>query len=215
MIILIGNQKGGVGKTTIAANLAAEFSDWKKPTLLIDADPQQSAVEWAAIRATFPRLARVHCWPHPGAKLLNAVKQARPSYGIIVIDTGGRDSAELRAGMTVADRMIIPARPASLDIWSLGGVEEIYKQALTHNKKLRAAVVLNCAPTHPALRPEIDGAITALADLFPALTLSAALLHERAAYRQSINDGRAVSEAIRKNKKATAEIAALIKELKT
>jgi chromosome partitioning protein len=116
MVITICNQKGGTGKSTIAVHLAVCFAMGGQRTLLIDTDPQQSALAWKADRPA--ALARVQVIGLPAPNLHKEIDAFKADYEVILIDGGGRITATARAACAVADFIIIPARPSKPDLLS-------------------------------------------------------------------------------------------------
>ena len=102
MIVLVGGEKGGVGKTTLAVNLAAMRARAGHDVLLVDADKQASANLWASIRDQEKVDPPVRCVQKRGKGLATDVRDLATRYEDIVIDAGGQDSVELRAAMTIA-----------------------------------------------------------------------------------------------------------------
>src|SRR6516165_3285835 len=102
MIVLVGGEKGGVGKTTLAVNLAAMRARAQHDVLLADADKQASANLWANIRDQEKVDPPVRCVQKRGKGLAADVRDLATRYEDIVIDAGGQDSIELRAAMTIA-----------------------------------------------------------------------------------------------------------------
>ena len=117
MIILIGGEKGGTGKTTLATNMAAMRALAGRDVLLIDTDPQGSANYWAQNRDEEEISPRVACVQKFGKGLPAEVKDLAVRYQDIIIDAGGRDSVELRSAMVIADQAYIPIQPSQFDIW--------------------------------------------------------------------------------------------------
>ena len=129
-IIAIAGRKGGVGKSTIAGNLAAEFAAMKRSVRVLDADPQHSMVAWA--EQGDGMLARVVEKVDGGAGALRArARQAEKDADIVLIDTppGAPDMA-YEAAMA-ADLMLLPCGPSPLDLFAL-------KEALSLALKARA-----------------------------------------------------------------------------
>jgi chromosome partitioning protein len=142
MIILIGGEKGGPGKTTIATNLAAMRTKALFDVLLIDTDKQPTASYWCSLREDNriePRVASIQ-------KFDKAVKTEtlalKTKYQDIIIDAGGRDSPELRSALLVADKAIFPLRPSQFDLWTLGRLNTLVETASDLNENLKAYVVL-------------------------------------------------------------------------
>ena len=111
MIVLVGGEKGGVGKTTLAVNLAAMRARAQHDVLLVDADKQASANLWANIRDQEKVDPPVRCVQKRVKGLAADVRDLATRYEDIVIDAGGQDSVELRAAMTIAALAIFPIQP--------------------------------------------------------------------------------------------------------
>ena len=126
-IILIGGEKGGTGKTTLAVNLAALRALQGRDVLLIDTDIQASASYWAQSRDEAGIQPRVACIQKFGKGLQTEVRDLARRYQDLIIDAGGRDSAELRAALVVAERVYIPIQPSQFDIWTLGRMDDLVK----------------------------------------------------------------------------------------
>lgn len=96
MIIAVVSQKGGTGKTSSTTNLAACYADAGHEVMLVDADPQHSALDWHADRpATLPPVHALHL---PEQNLFQEVQHLHQKYPLIFIDGGGRITAPARAG---------------------------------------------------------------------------------------------------------------------
>jgi chromosome partitioning protein len=108
MILLVGGEKGGVGKSLIAVSLATMRALEGYDVLVIDADRQASATLWSNIRVADQIRPAVACVEKRGEGLGAAVKDLATRYDDVVIDAGGQDSVELRAGLTVADVVLFP-----------------------------------------------------------------------------------------------------------
>jgi len=116
MIISAVNQKGGTAKTTLATNLAACFAAEGRDVLLIDADPQRSALDWRADRPDDrPPVQTIGL---PVRNLHREIDPFRRKYDVIMIDGGGRVNATARATVMVADFVILPTLPSKPDILS-------------------------------------------------------------------------------------------------
>ena len=129
-VIAVAGRKGGVGKSTIAGNLAAEFAAMKRSVRLLDADPQHSLVAWAAQGDGM--LARTVEKVEGGASTLRArVRQAEKAADIVLIDTPpGAPEIAYEAALA-ADLMLLPCGPSPLDLFAL-------KEALSLALKARA-----------------------------------------------------------------------------
>lgn len=209
MILLIGSEKGGVGKTTIAVNLATALAHRGRDVLLVDADRQLSAAHWAAERTEHaPTAPRVHCVERHG-DVLAAVQDLAGRYQDVVIDAGGRDSRELRSAMLAADLVLCPLRASQVDLWATEHLAEIVQNARILNRRLRAIALLNLCPTN-SRATEPREAREMLAEL-PVLELAESAICDRKAFRDSFRDGRGVCEW--GDGKAAGELAALLEEV--
>lgn len=210
-IILIGGEKGGTGKTTLAVNLAALRALQGRDVLLIDTDIQASASYWAQTRDEAGIQPRVACIQKFGKGLQTEVRDLAKRYQDIVIDAGGRDSVELRAALVIAERVFIPIQPSQFDIWTLGRMDDLVKTAQGFNPELQAWVVISRASTNPSVN-EVAEARNLLAD-FEHVQLSSAVIRDRIAYRKAARDGLNVEELKPTDPKAGEEIRALFQEV--
>ncbi len=211
MIVLIGGEKGGTGKTTVATNLAAMRALAGRDVLLIDTDQQGSANYWAQSRDEANVNPRVACVQKFGKGLPIEVKDLAHRYQDIVIDAGGRDSVELRSAMVVANRAYIPIQPSQFDIWTLNRMDELIETAKGFNPDLQAWVIISRSSTNPSVH-ESDDTMEIMGD-FPNLGLASISIRDRIAYRKAAKDGMAVCELKPKDPKAVEEMEALYKEV--
>lgn len=211
MIVLIGGEKGGTGKTTVAVNLAAQRALSGRDVLLIDTDIQSSASYWIQSRDESKVKPRVACVQKFGKGLSAEVRDLANRYQDIVIDAGGRDSVELRAALVVAERVFVPIQPSQFDIWTLGRMNDLVATAQGFNPDLLAWVVISRASTNPSVS-EATEARGLLAD-FDHLTLAESVVRDRIAYRKAARDGLSVSELKPADPKAIVEMQALFHEV--
>lgn len=210
-IILIGGEKGGTGKTTLATNLATLQALKGRKVVLIDTDIQASASFWSGVRDEAGIQPKVACIQRLGKELQTAVEDLAQHYQDILIDAGGRNSIELRAGLVTAERVFIPIQPSQFDIWTLGHIDDLVHTAQRFNPKLKAWVVINRESTNPAVTEGVETQ-RLLAD-FPHLQLANTLLRERIAYRKAARDGRCVAELQPMDPKAVEEMQSLYSEV--
>ena len=212
MVLLIGGEKGGTGKTTIATNLAALRALAGHDVLLVDADSQGSANYWASSRDEAGIKPRVACIQKFGRGLQEEVQDLDGRYQDVIIDAGGRDSVELRAAMVVAHKAFVPIQASQFDIWTLGRMNDLVVTAQGFNPGLRAWVVINRGSTNPSVT-EIDEAREILGD-FEHLGLATSVIRDRIAYRKATRDGISVAE-MKADPKAINEMDALYTEVFT
>jgi chromosome partitioning protein len=211
MIVLIGGEKGGTGKTTLATNLAAKRALASRDVLLIDTDVQGSANYWSQSRDEAEIKPRVACLQKFGKGLQSEVQDLAKRYQDIVIDAGGRDSIELRAALVVSNKAYIPIQPSQFDIWTLDRMDDLVATAQGFNPELRAWVVISRSSTNPSVHDSEDA--TEIMSDFSHLSLSQVVVRDRIAYRKAARDGLCVEELKPKDPKAVEEIEALFKEV--
>jgi len=211
MIVLIGGEKGGTGKTTIATNLAAMRARDGKDVLLVDTDRQSSALYWAEKRGESGHEPRISCVQVFGKGLQSELVALSGRYGDVIVDAGGRDSVELRAALVTATKAFIPIQASQFDVWTLDRAEELVSTAKGFNPAVEAFVVLNRASTNPQVS-EIEDARELLQD-FKALRLAGSVVRDRISFRKSAREGVSVAELVPADVKAVGEMAALYAEV--
>jgi len=208
MIILIGSQKGGCGKSTTAVNLCAALAQEGRDVVLVDADRQSTASNWCQDRDDNESLPKVHS-VQKYDNIRETLFDLNTRYEIVVVDAAGRDSRELRTGMTAAHVMVVPFRPSQPDLDTLPNLQEIITQARDYNPDLQVFGLLTMAPTNPVIH-ESDDAREYLSD-YPEIQMLNTIVRDRKVYRDAMSDGLGVVEM--NNPKATQEIQALKEEV--
>jgi len=149
-VLTVYHQKGGVGKTTAAVNLAVALAAGAdRRVAIIDADPQGSATDWYAARTEHPRdrLAATVTVVSAGSDLPAAIEAYAPG-DVVLIDAGGWDSEASRTAILVSDTVLVPQLPRALDLWSLERVSEaVLRPARGRRPGLRLVGFLNRAET--------------------------------------------------------------------
>ena len=207
MIVTVGNTKGGVGKTTLATQLALARALVGRDVLVVDGDRQGSAQTAVAIRTEADRKPGLTCVHYPDGAVLRAqVQRQAGKYDDVVIDAGGRDSTALRAALAISDVVIVPFLPRSVDVWALSDIAELVDEANSVRDGLWAYAVLNAAD--PGVSNDNTDAAAALAD-FPQFTLLDAPIRRRKAFANAVGLGLSVDELSPRDSKACEELAML------
>lgn len=190
MIIVVGGTKGGSGKTTVAINLTVMRSQ-THDVLLIDADEQESATDFTAVRNERKADgAGYTCIKLSGQAVRTETLRLAPKYEDIIIDVGGRDSISQRAALVVADVLLVPFKPRSLDVWTLSRIAQLVAEARTVNPKLKAYSFLNCADPRGADNEEAGKLLADCGDL----TFINAPLGQRKAFSNAASEGLGISD---------------------
>jgi chromosome partitioning protein len=208
MIVLIGSQKGGCGKSTTAVNLCTELARRGRDVVLVDADRQCTSANWAMDRASKPDLPKVHC-VQKYENIRDTLNDLDKRYEYVIVDASGRDSRELRTGMTAAHVLLVPFRPSQPDLDTLPNLQEIITQAKDLNSELTVYGLLTMAPTNPVIN-ETEEAREYLSD-YPEINLLNTILRDRKVYRDAMSEGMGVTEL--GNPKAVDEVESLMQEI--
>ena len=149
MMILVGGEKGGSGKSCLAQNLAVYFAKNKKAiVLMVDCDPQRTTSDWIQARNSDPSLPAINCIQLYG-KIRNDLLSLVQHYDYVIVDCGGQDNLALRAAMSVADHVIIPLRPKRRDLKTVPHMEDMLSTCKMVNPKMMASFVITQCPALP------------------------------------------------------------------
>ena len=206
MIIGFLNQKGGVGKTTLSVNIAASLARNGARVLLIDVDPQGSALDWAAARDGAPLFSVVGL---PRSTVHKEIGQIGHGYDHIIIDGPPRVADLARSVIMTSDIVLIPVQPSPYDVWASAEIVKLIDEAhVIYKENLKYAFVINRKIANTAIGRDVREALGAY--LVPVLTAS---ITQRVIFAEAAAQGKAVFE-IDADGPATNEIEALMAELK-
>lgn len=211
MILVIGHTKGGVGKTTIAANIVAALAQGGTDVLMIDGDEQASAATFAAIRSELALTSAFTTVQLQGAAIRQQIRQLSNKYDEIVIDVGGRDTGSLRAALTVADVLLIPFQPRSVDLWAAEQIAALVREAREVNENLRAYSLLNIADAQGKDNDDAAGALAAV----DGIELLPGVIGRRKAFPNAFSAGLSVFEQLPRDHKACGELMHVVDTLYT
>ena len=191
MITVVGNFKGGTGKSTVAFNLAIWLASQGKNVAVADLDPQGSLTDVMYVREEMGYHPSVHVFQDLTAK-------ATQEWDEIIVDVGTADLPAMEKAMSLADRILIPVAPSQADVWSTQRFMDLVHKNCTEDTEVKG--VINRADTHP-LVTETDEAMEALM-MINGLTMLKSYLYQRTAYRRAFSEGLAVFEMMPANKAA-------------
>ncbi len=205
ILAFVGN-KGGVGKTTLCVNLAAALNA-RAPTILLDADPQESALQWAELGRD--RAFRVVGAVGAVGGLDEVIAAAARDYTYVLVDCPPSVHAvQTRQALGCADVALVPVLPSPFDIWASVHAEAEIQSARTGNPALRAFLVVNQLEPRTRLSNLM---CRALAEL--SLPVAATAIRRRVVYRDAVLVGGSVGAVGKKGAAAAEEIEALIHEV--
>lgn len=206
-VFTVAQQKGGAGKTTIAAHLAIAWTQLGHRVATIDIDPQGSLSRWYDVRAVAtggePGFvhARITGWRTQGE-----VEKLARDHDVVVIDSPPHAQTEARIAVRAASLVIAPVQPSPMDLWAIHPTLDLAKQ-----EKRRLLMVLNRVPPRTRLA---EGLIAEIQGLVapPDVDLADTQVGNRTAYAGTLLTGLSVTEAARKTQ-AAAEMQALAAEI--
>lgn len=197
-VITFAQQKGGAGKTTMLAHLAASWTEAGRTVALIDLDPQKSLTRWTSLRAD-PALNLIESRDYRAA---SDIKTARRDHDFVLVDCPGAASSLLENVIRESDLILAPCQPSVMDVWALGSVVETASKA---KRPLR--ILLNRMPPRHGTLDEVLGALGDSRAL-----LLATQIGNRLGFSQALIAGRTAQETSPRST-AAAEIYGLRAEI--
>jgi len=208
-VIVVANTKGGVGKTTVALQIAIGQAIAGKDVWYVDGDRQQTGLGALTLRESQKVKTKLSCAAYPNATLLGKQVQLQADkYDLVVIDVGGYDNAAMRTALFVSDLLIMPFQPRSFDTWAISPMTQLLEEvAVQRRQKIPAYAILNCAD--PANSSDNRDAVQAL-DGNEYIQYLDTPLCRRKAFATASGFGLCVSELQVKDPKAMSELNALL-----
>jgi chromosome partitioning protein len=201
VVIKVAQQKGGAGKTTLAANLAAAMAEGQRVAVL-DIDPQRSLSRWHGLRTARRNAAAITLSEMSGWRLGNELDRLRRVHDLLIIDSPPQIDTDAKLAIRVADLVLVPVQPSPPDLWAAEGTLR-----LASEEKRRACIVLNRAPATGKLRDTVTADIAQAG--YPSLVAS---LGNRTGFAGAFARGLGVTETAPRSR-AAQELRALIAEI--
>lgn len=204
-VVAVAQQKGGAGKSTVAANLAAALGAGGARVALLDTDPQQSLARWHAERLKRGvRAVKLRFDAPAGWRVGGALDRLRGELDFAILDTPPHAETEARVAIRAADLVLMPLQPSPADLWAS---EATLKLAAAERRNL--AALLNRVPAQGRLREQVAAGLAAL-----EVPLLGPTLGNRAGFAQAFQEGLAVTEAAPRSP-AAAEVEALAEAIRS
>lgn len=210
MIILIGSNKGGCGKSTTITNLAIAFAQDKKDVLVLDADRQSTASRWSGDREYYkvqPYIQVLQKYDN----VQQSLNQLKDKYDVILVDVAGRNSREMLSSMVACDLLICPLQCSQPDLDTLSELKDQVIQASDFNPKLKTYIYQTMASTNLKVKEKERNDFKEYINQFENFKLLNSVNYFRKVYKDAISEGKSVLEF--NNDDAIDEVKMLYKEV--
>ena len=205
MNVLVANTKGGVGKTTLAVQLAIWRARQGRRVWLVDDDPQGSSMSAITHRNNEEIAPAIACSRYDEPKqLLQQVRLQKEGYDDVVIDVGGRHTVSLRYGLMLCDAALVPFAPMALDLWAMEDMARVVEEVRIENENLVAYAVMNQAEAR--LRSTDNAEAAEMVRGIKAFAYLDAPLVKRKAFSVATGSGRMVAEMPHPDPRAVVEL---------
>ena len=202
VVITVAQQKGGAGKTTLAANLAAAMAQDRRVAVL-DIDPQRSLARWHTLRAARAGATGVTLSELSGWRLPAEIERLRRAHDVLIVDSPPQVDTDAKIAVRTADLVLVPLQPSPPDLWAAEGTLK-----LARDEKRPAALLLNRAPASGSLRTAVEAEIAQRGH-----RLLAATLGNRVGFAGAFARGLGVTDTAPRSA-AAQELRALLDEIR-
>lgn len=210
MIITVGSNKGGTGKTTTATNIAIALAIKKKEVCLVDADFQRSASRWHQDREEANLLPSITL-VEKHDNIANTIEDLNERYDYVIVDVAGRNSREMITSLSVSDLLVAPHQASQLDLDTIEELNTQITRIKDLNPKLVAYILHTMANTNPVVKNTERKEFAEYLNDYANLTLLNSCCYYRKIYRDVMPLGKSVIEC--NNLVAAAEIKNLVEEV--
>jgi len=185
-VVAILNQKGGVGKTTLAVHIATALARKGRKVLLLDSDPQGSSLDWAAARHGEPLFPVVGL---PKSSIHKELPSLAKDYDVVVIDGPPRVYDVARSAIMASSLVLVPVQPSPYDVWAAKDIIDLLNEAGVYKPALQKAFVINRKIVNTAIGRDVAEALSE----YPIPVLKTAVC-QRVAFAESATQGLTVYE---------------------
>ena len=185
-VIAILNQKGGVGKTTLAIHIATAIALKGRKVLLLDADPQNSALDWAAARHGQPLFPVVAL---PKSSIHKELPSLADKFDVVIIDGPPRVHDVARSAIMASDLVLVPVQPSPYDVWASKEIMDLLNEAAVYKPNLKKAFIINRKIVNTAIGRDVAEALSE----YPVPVLNTTI-GQRVAFAESAAKGLTVFE---------------------